>query len=73
MLIFSSVDSIDNLIEIFIEFEKDSVLFYQVLEPFIEDPITLKHLKMIIDEENRHIQRLKEFMGREKAFTMIGE
>ena len=70
---FSSVDSIDNLIEIFIEFEKDSVLFYQVLEPFIEDPITLKHLKMIIDEENRHIQRLKEFMGREKAFTMIGE
>ena len=70
---FSSVDSIDDLIEIFIEFEKDSVLFYQILEPFIEDPITLEHLKMIIDEENRHIKRLKEFMGREHAFTVIGK
>ena len=70
---FSSVDSIDDLIEIFIEFEKDSVLFYQILEPFIEDPVTLEHLNMIIDEENRHIKRLKEFMGREHAFTAIGK
>ena len=70
---FSSVDSIDDLIEIFIEFEKDSVLFYQILEPFIEDPVTLEHLNMIIDEENRHIKRLKEFMGREHAFSVIGK
>ena len=70
---FSSVYSIDDLIEIFIEFEKDSVLFYQILEPFIEDPVTLEHLNMIIDEENRHIKRLKEFMGREHAFTVIGK
>ena len=36
---FSSVNEIVDLMAIFIEFEKDSVLFYQVLEPFIEDPV----------------------------------
>ena len=70
---FSSLDKIDDLIAIFIEFEKDSVLFYQVLEPFIEDPVTLENLNKIIDEENRHIQRLQEFIGREQAFTAISE
>lgn len=70
---FSSVDKIDDLIEIFIEFERDSVLFYQVLEPFIEDPVTLEHLNKIIDEENSHIQRLQAFIGREQAFSVIGE
>ena len=70
---FSSVDKIDDLIEIFIEFEKDSVLFYQVLEPFIEDLVALEHLNKIIDEENSHIQRLQAFMGREQAFSVIGE
>ena len=70
---FSSVDKVDDLIEIFIEFEKDSVLFYQVLEPFIEDEVALEHLKKIISEENSHIQQLHEFIGRENAFTVISE
>ncbi|NNL78794.1 MAG: ferritin family protein [Desulfobacterales bacterium] len=70
---FSSVDKIDDLVEIFIEFEKDSILFYQVLEPFIEDPAALEHLNKVIDEENSHIQRLQTFMGREQAVTVIGE
>ena len=70
---FSTLDKTNDLIAIFIEFEKDSVLFYQVLEPFIEDPVTLENLNKIIDEENRHIQRLQEFIGREQAFTAISE
>ena len=70
---FSSVSEIDDLIAIFIEFEKDSVRFYQVLEPFIGDPVSLESLKKIIDEENCHIKRLQELMGREKVFTTISE
>jgi len=70
---FSSVSDIDDLIAIFIEFEKDSVRFYQVLEPFIGDPVSLEGIKKIINEENCHIKRLQELMGREKVFTTISD
>jgi rubrerythrin len=70
---FSSVSEIDDLIAIFIEFEKDSVRFYQVLEPFIEDPVSLESLKKIVDEENCHIKRLQELRGRQEVFTTISE
>ena len=70
---FSSVSEIDHLISIFIEFEKDSVRFYQVLEPFIADPFCLESLKKIIEEENCHINQLQELMGREEVFTTVSE
>jgi rubrerythrin len=70
---FSSVSEIDDLIAIFIEFEKDSVRFYQVLEPFIEDPVSLESLKKIIDEENCHIKQLQKLMGREEVFATISD
>ena len=70
---FSSVSEIEDLIAIFIEFEKDSVRFYQVLEPFIEDPVSLESLKKIIDEENCHIDRLLELMSRQEVFTTISD
>ena len=70
---FSSVSDIDELIAIFIEFEKDSVRFYEVLEPFIEDPASLESLHKIIDEENHHINRLLELRGRQEVLTTISE
>ena len=70
---FYSVSDIDDLIAIFIEFEKDSVRFYRVLEPFIGDPVSLESLKKIIDEENCHIKRLQELMGRQEVFTTISD
>jgi rubrerythrin len=60
---FSKVEQIEDLITIFIEFENDSILFYEILEPFIEDKTTLENLKKIIAEENDHIVRLQEFIG----------
>jgi rubrerythrin len=68
---FSSLDTADELIAIFIEFEKDSVIFYKILEPFVEDPVAREQLKKIIDEENRHIQNLQQFIGRKEASTLI--
>ena len=68
---FSSVSEIDDLIAIFIEFEKDSVRFYQVLEPFIGDPVSLEGINKIISEENCHIKRLQELMGRREVLTTI--
>jgi rubrerythrin len=60
---FSKVEQIEDLITIFIEFENDSILFYEILEPFIEDKTTLENLKKIIAEENDHIVRLQEYIG----------
>jgi rubrerythrin len=70
---FSALDHSDDLIAVFIEFEKDSVIFYKVLEPFIEDAMARQQLKTIIDEENHHIQQLQEFVGRKEMFTIILE
>jgi rubrerythrin len=51
---FSKIDQVHDLIAIFIEFEQDTVLFYDTLKPFIEDNETLKHLEKIIAEESNH-------------------
>ncbi len=70
---FSSVANIDDLIEIFIEFEKDSIIFYEVLTPFVEDPVARKNLQQIIGEEKRHIERLKEITDPKAVFTTISD
>lgn len=58
---FTKVRSTAELIGIFIEFEQDTVLFYELIAPFTEDGETRGHLQRIIAEENRHIERLREF------------
>jgi len=64
---FDRVQNVDELMAIFIEFEKDSVLFYEVLESFIEDETTLENLRKIIAEENEHITKLQQYIGSEIA------
>ena len=59
---FSKVAEIDELIATFIEFENDTILFFEMLEPFIENKETLTKLKEIIAEENNHVTQLEEFM-----------
>ena len=68
---FSSIKNTDELIAVFIEFEKDSVIFYKVLEPFVEDPVALEHLQKIIDEENHHIRKLQKFIGSNEVCGII--
>jgi rubrerythrin len=60
---FSQIDHINDLIDIFIEFEEDGILFYEMLQPFIKDQETLGKLNKIIDEEKSHIEQLREFKG----------
>ena len=68
---FASIEEIDDLIETFIEFEKDSIIFYEVLKPFVEDPVVREYLNKIIDEEKHHIELLKEITDRKEVFTTI--
>ncbi len=60
---FSRIDRINDLIDIFIEFEEDGILFYEMLQPFIKDQETLAQLDKIIAEEKNHIEQLREFKG----------
>ena len=70
---FSKAEQADDLIAIFIEFEKDTVLFYETLKPFIEDSETLKHLEEIIAEENRHITMLLQFSKGKANLSIIAD
>ncbi|MBW1842681.1 MAG: ferritin family protein [Deltaproteobacteria bacterium] len=66
---FSRVGRIDELIDIFIEFEEDGILFYEMLQPFIQDQDTLEKLNKIIEEEKQHIEELREFLENETPLT----
>lgn len=64
---FSALEHQDDLVRTFVEFEKDTILFYEMLTPFIEDPETKRLLEAIIDEENNHIERLEAFLENEET------
>ena len=54
----AKIESIKELIELAIEHEKDTIIFYQMLQSFIDDPETMKELDHIIAEEEQHIKLL---------------
>lgn len=57
---FSKMDRIEDLLRLAIEFERDTVLFYEMIRPFLKTRETLDHLDEIIEEENNHIRSLQE-------------
>ena len=70
---FSAIENFEDLVEIFIEFEKDSIIFYEVLKPFVEDPIARQYLQKIIDEEKHHIDHLKNIADPKQVFTTVSD
>ena len=61
---FSEIRDAKNLIDIFIEFEKDTILFYDMLKSFILDEKTIEQLEHIINDEESHVVKLKELLLR---------
>ena len=58
--------AIDNFLDLLTKsqgFERDTILFYEMLSGFIEDAQTLDQLGRIIDEEKRHQQELEALLG----------
>ena len=60
---FGRLDHVNAMVETFIEFEQDTIIFYQMLETFLKDEQTLNELKRIITEEERHIESLEAFIA----------
>jgi rubrerythrin len=59
---FSKTENVKALLEQSIEFEMDTIIFYEMIGAFVEDEGTLKTITAIIDEENRHVQLLNEWL-----------
>ena len=59
---FSQIKGTRELIEVFMEFERDTILFYEMLESFIVDQETNEKLNRIMDEEKTHISKLQELL-----------
>ena len=55
----ADLKSLEEMIKLAIEFERDTVLFYEILSPLLTIKETLKGLGEIIQEEKRHIEILK--------------
>lgn len=56
----SKIENIKALLDIAVEFEKDTIIFYEMIAGFITVEETTNGLKIIIEEENRHIRVLTE-------------
>ncbi|MFC1495423.1 ferritin family protein [Thermodesulfobacteriota bacterium] len=61
---FNKIDNITALLELSLEFEKDTILFYEMIKDFIDDSKVMTGIDKIIEEENKHVKTLEEFMGR---------
>ena len=59
----SKVDNIRVMIDHAIEFEKDTILFYEMLRSVIDTPEILSILDKIIGEEKRHIENLEDYQS----------
>ena len=59
----SQVPDIQAVMRISAEFEQDMVVFYEMLEPFVEDAQSRDDLRLIIEEEKGHLRKLQERLG----------
>ena len=57
---FSKIKNIADLLQTFIGFEEDTIMFYEMLEMFIEDEAVKKGLTAIVKEEKQHADKLRE-------------
>ena len=67
----SKIHHVEELIALAIEFEKDTIIFFEMIQSVLSDPETLKHLAEIIQEEQRHIQLLDEYERKQNPEKII--
>jgi len=61
----SKIRSADELVSLAIEFEKDTILFYEVVGSFMTDEEARGELKEIIEEEKRHVRLFESYGDKE--------
>lgn len=58
----STIADLREVLKIALGFEKDTVIFYEMMGSFVQEGAALAKLDQIIQEENQHIRVLSEFL-----------
>jgi len=66
---FSNIQDLKELLSLLIEFEQDTVLFYEMLHTAVEDKKTILLLDKIIAEENQHVVQIKDYFHKRLGQT----
>ena len=56
----AAMDQIEDVLERSIEFENDTILFYEMLREFTDDPAAIVQIEAIIMEEREHIDTIRD-------------
>ena len=59
---FGAMKDEEELLTIFIEFEEDTILFYEMLAPFLREEKVKGQLARIIEEEQEHIRQIRSHL-----------
>ncbi len=59
----SGVKKVRDLLELAIEFEQDTIIFYEMLRTFVQDRKVVEQLDQIIAEEHGHVQELNTILA----------
>lgn len=59
---FETINTPDKMIRTFIEFEDDTITFYEILKTFINDTAITDQLEQIIIEEKKHMATFRELL-----------
>jgi len=71
----AELSGVTKLLEHAIEFEHDTILFYEMMSGLIDDSATLACLETLLQEERKHVQVLQEHLEKEKGgpHTEVGQ
>lgn len=58
-----TVADLADLFALSMEFERDTILFYEALKSFIDDEDTIAQLDRVISEEQGHVNQLESLRG----------
>jgi rubrerythrin len=58
-----AVADLKSLFDLSMEFEQDTILFYEALRSFIDDADTVQQLNRVIGEEDGHLRQLERLKG----------
>jgi rubrerythrin len=60
---FSRIKDVNALLKLSLEFEKDTILFYEMIMAFVDDASVQAGLDRVIREEKAHVKKLEEMIG----------
>ena len=68
----STIESAAELIQRMIEFENDTVLFYEMIRSVVSDPATTRIINEIISQEKQHARTLQSFLITSRGLNKSG-